>query len=187
LSPLLGPLLGLVVTLCAFGQPRALARSLPYDKDRAVLHAIVVKVAADHRVSSRVLSAIIAVESEWDPWAVHFEPKYRHLLDVRRNANESRVSVGTERQMQRTAFGLTQVVGGTARGLGFKGPLAQLLDPATNVQWGARYLRTLVVRYPSNVRAQVAAYNAGSAIRRGRSYINQNYVDLVMSAYYQRK
>jgi soluble lytic murein transglycosylase-like protein len=38
------------------------------------------------------------------------------------------------------AMGLMQIKYSTARGLGYRGPAAGLLDPDTNLTWGVRYL-----------------------------------------------
>ena len=37
-------------------------------------------------------------------------------------------------------IGLMQIKHGTARGLGFRGTVRELFDPATNLEWGMRYL-----------------------------------------------
>lgn len=59
--------------------------------------------------------------------------------------------------------------------------LGALLDPATNLEWGCRYLATLFERHDPE--AVAAAYNAGSARQdaAGR-WRNQEYVDQVKSA-----
>jgi len=38
-------------------------------------------------------------------------------------------------------YGLMQILPQTARGIGFRGRNADLLDPATNLNWGVKYLR----------------------------------------------
>lgn len=147
---------------------------------RAAYQELVTKEARKNGLDARVLAAIITVESNWHPSAMHVEAHYRYVLNLALHARESGVSIDTERHLQRVAWGLTQLVGGTARSIGFRGPLSGLLDPATNVHWGARYLGGLNRRY-RNVWDCVAAYNAGSVrrnLKTGR-YSNQSYVDKI--------
>jgi membrane-bound lytic murein transglycosylase MltF len=135
-------------------------------------------------VDWRVIAAIATVESTWDPHVVRFEPNYIYVLKVPEFAKLHRQSQATELALQRMSWGLMQIMGGTARHLGFVDNLTKLLDPMTNLEWGVRYFATLKARYPDAVDDQVAAYNAGRAKRdalTGR-HINAHYVEKVFHA-----
>lgn len=143
------------------------------------LQAIARRETDATRVSLPLIEAIITVESAWNPWALRLEPTFSYVLDAEKHAKFSNITVATERALQRMSFGLMQLMGGTARALGFIGPLATLLDPESNVHWGLRYFVRLAQKYPL-VTDQIAAYNAGSPRRDvGGLYLNQAYVEKV--------
>ena len=59
------------------------------------------------------------------------------------------------------AYGLMQILWpGTAKHLGLE-RLSELLEPCTNVDAGARYLRELLEKYDGNLHRALAAYNYG--------------------------
>ncbi|MCG6865636.1 MAG: transglycosylase SLT domain-containing protein [Thiogranum sp.] len=62
---------------------------------------------------------------------------------------------------QANAYGLMQILWpGTAKHLGLN-RLSDLLEPCTNVEAGARYLKELLERYQGNLHRALAAYNYG--------------------------
>ncbi|UVJ41937.1 lytic transglycosylase domain-containing protein [Pseudomonas sp. LS1212] len=83
------------------------------------------------------------------------------------------------------AAGLMQLMPGTARELG----VSNVLDPASNIQGGARYLKRLMVMFDNDMALALAAYNAGPAavLRRGRVIPpfseTQRYVPSVLRTY----
>jgi len=85
------------------------------------------------------------------------------------------------------ASGLMQLMPATARRYG----LTSLLDPAGNIQAGARYLRDLLAMFDNDLELALAAYNAGenAVIRHGRRIPpyaeTRRYVPLVL-AHYER-
>jgi transglycosylase-like protein with SLT domain len=85
------------------------------------------------------------------------------------------------------AQGLMQLMPGTADDLG----VADALDPATNLDGGARYLQALLRLYKGDLRKALAAYNAGpGAVARHGGVPpyreTQDYVRKVMKQYAQK-
>lgn len=131
------------------------------------------------QISIDTLDAIIHVESSWNPWAVRYERQYAYLLTPEEFAKSSRITLETEAVLQRCSWGLCQLMGGTARDLGYTGMLTCLLDPEVNILYGAHLFARIAGHYVHQD-DQIAAYNAGSVKRKadGR-YLNQGYVDKV--------
>lgn len=59
------------------------------------------------------------------------------------------------------SVGLCQVKLATAQMLGFQGTEKQLMEPATNIEYSAKYLAKQLTRYSGDVSKAVPAYNAG--------------------------
>ena len=94
-----------------------------------------VRAAAAHELPETLLLAVARGESDFKPRA-------------RSSAN---------------AYGLMQILWpGTAKHLGLK-QLSEVLDPCTNVDAGARYLKELQQRYDGDLYRTLAAYNYGPA------------------------
>jgi len=119
--------------------------------------------ATAHKVPEALLLAVARGESNFDPLA-------------RSSAN---------------AYGLMQIQWPqTARHLGI-GQRSQLLEPCTNVDAGARYLKELLARYGGNAHRALAAYNygpgripAGGAIPEGAAWYSGyilRHLDYVLS------
>jgi hypothetical protein len=141
---------------------------------------MIADAAKRYKVPEELLCAMIEVESGWYTWAARHEPGYKYLVDIKHTL----VSPPTETILQQTSFGLLQIMGATARWMGFHEPyLTTLCDPATGLKWGCRYLNYLYKRH-ANWSDTVSAYNQGWPRRDPASgqYENQQYVDKVMNA-----
>lgn len=83
------------------------------------------------------IRAVITVESSWNPNAFRAEPR---ISDA--------------------SYGLMQLLSRTAGGLGYSGAPQGLLDPATNIALGTKYLAQLRQSYGEFKRV-ISAYNSG--------------------------
>jgi soluble lytic murein transglycosylase-like protein len=112
-------------------------------------------------VAPSLICAVCEQESAWNPWAIRFEPAF-----WLKYAAPHGVSV-TELNARATSWGLMQVLGQTAREMGFADPyLSALCDPATGLFWGSRVLARKLANAGGNVESALLLYNGGG---------NQNY------------
>jgi soluble lytic murein transglycosylase-like protein len=100
------------------------------------LRALVARLAAENGVPYGLANAVVTIESRYNPHA----------------------SNGG-------ALGLMQIKAQTARGLGFQGGAAGLLDPGTNLHFGMRYLALAYHQAGGNLCATVMRYQSGTAAR----------------------
>ncbi|MBB5073167.1 soluble lytic murein transglycosylase-like protein [Bartonella callosciuri] len=75
-------------------------------------------------------------------------------------------------------IGLMQIKPSTARGLGFKGSVQDLYDPATNLEYGMRYLARAYKLSGGNTCGTILKYNAGHAAKKMNS-ISEKYCSKV--------
>ncbi len=75
-------------------------------------------------------------------------------------------------------IGLMQIKPSTARGLGFKGSVHDLYDPATNLEYGMRYLARAYKLSAGDTCGTILKYNAGHAAKKMNS-ISEKYCSKV--------
>ncbi|MET3589548.1 soluble lytic murein transglycosylase-like protein [Bartonella silvatica] len=66
-------------------------------------------------------------------------------------------------------IGLMQIKPSTARGMGFSGSIQDLYDPATNLEYGMRYLARAHKLSGGNTCGTILKYNAGHAAKKMNS------------------
>lgn len=143
--------------------------------------------ASEQNIDPMLLAAICWQESRGFVYAVRFEPKYRWLYRVDKFSRMQNITEETEKNLQMQSYGLAQIMGGTARWLGFTGPLPSLYKPENNLYWACKYLKYLSQK-SSNIKDIICSYNAGSVVKDNRGYYkNQSYVDKVFNNYKQIK
>lgn len=132
-------------------------------------------------LDQNLLAAVVWQESRGRRRAVRYEEEFRWMWDVvlakpfRRLTDEERSSdtppadfhgaVGASPQDewcgQRTSWGLCQVMGATARQLGYQGAsFYGLWDAAVGLDLGGLYLARLIAKWDQS--DAISAYNAGS-------------------------
>jgi hypothetical protein len=135
-------------------------------------------------ISPEIQSVILAMcvrESSLDPWAIRYESHYSWPWQVKENARDLNISFDTELQLQKFSYGLLQVMGGTARWQGFKGPLMQLCcDHRAAFDHGLNYFLYQFERYDKNIVKALCAYNGGNVKIVDGKYKNQTYADEVL-------
>ena len=151
--------------------------------ENAALLGLIVSTARGAQVPPELVLGIIEIESGGDRYAAKINPTYPYtMMQAKRPAG---CSVDMERMCQKTAWGLMQVMGATARELGFDGWLSELVNPETNVRLGIEFLGRKMSQYfeRDGIEGVVAAYNGGAPRRRpDGKFTNQGYVDRVMEA-----
>lgn len=127
---------------------------------------LIARYAQQQHVDAALVKAVVAVESAYEPDAVS----------------------------GKGALGLMQVIPDTGERYGITGDRKRtlqqkLLDPATNLEVGTRYLRDLLALFSDNVELALAAYNAGeSTVQRYDNQVppfpeTQEFVKLVQQFY----
>ncbi len=125
--------------------------SKPANTRRKKLSALVTKIAKKHGVPAALANAVVTVESNYNP-------------GVRGGAGE---------------VGLMQIKPATARGMGYRGGTKALYDPATNLEWGMRYLAEAHRRAGGDTCGTILRYNAGHYARR-MNPISKRYCSKVL-------
>ena len=133
-------------------------------------------------IDPALVTAIISAESSFDPLAIRFEPQYPWLADPAKHAAALGVAFEYERHLQKFSYGLGQIMGATARDIGYNIDFKFLFEPEVNIYWTVKFLKRLEKRYKTTEKV-IASYNAGSPRKvEGRSeWVNQSYVDKVMT------
>jgi soluble lytic murein transglycosylase-like protein len=146
---------------------------------------IIRQVAIEKNIDPVLLAAIVMVESSGNTNAKHFEQRYRLnsflISQAKLNSVQFGHSFHLELKNTQTAWGLMQIVGGTARSmLHFKGPLPKLLDARVNLRLGSDFILLLKSKYKRKTDV-ISAYNQGQPFKYPNGkYKNQEYVNKVL-------
>lgn len=144
--------------------------------------------ARKYNIDSYLLGAVVQVESAGNTWAVRYEPSFKHTFDILQLANVVGCSFATMEMMQKTSWGLMQVMGSVAYELGlgreeYKWPSA-LLDPELGMEFGCRHLKNKINQFGAAPEVVYAAYNAGTPRTNNVGFFyNQGNVDKFLAFY----
>jgi soluble lytic murein transglycosylase-like protein len=151
---------------------------------RLQLLPLVKDLSFKYGLPTSLVNAIIEVESSYCLYAVRFEFKAGYTTPEK-FALLNGITTETELNLQKFSYGLMQLLGSSARDLGFEGPLPSLHQPEIGIEWGCKKLAQLEKRYPIGSDS-IAAYNTGSPLYGPDGhYVNRAYVDKVESLFSQ--
>ena len=167
------------------------------------------EAATKYGLDPALVCALCEVESGWETRAIRQEVGYTYLYGLAAGETgviaciqgaageqlhtllkEIQSTIATEVVMQKTSWGLMQIMGAVARERGFGGWLTELCDPAVNLEWGCRHLRWMLDHnnayglpdFRIKPEDLAAAWNAGTRVMVDGKYKNQSYVDRVVRA-----
>jgi len=125
------------------------------------------KVCSEFNIDPEILKAIVWTESKGNPDAIRYEEGFyvRYVRNQRPligHHSKGVCSYKTEKHSRSMSWGLCQIMGQTARELGFKGDFcSELNDPKTNLYYGAKCLRSKINQEKGDLYAGILRYNGG--------------------------
>ncbi len=129
----------------------------------AELIALAREKAARHDLYPELVCAICEQESNWNPWAVRYEPAFFARYVAPAYTSSPHPWTITEAQARATSWGLMQVMGQVAREHGFKADfLSQLCDPGLGLEIGCLVMAAKLVAAEGNVSKALLLWNGGA-------------------------
>jgi soluble lytic murein transglycosylase-like protein len=146
--------------------------------------------AALGNLDPNILKSIVTQESNYNPYAIRYEPSYAYLYAVPHYAQFLNISQDTEITTQKISWGLGQLMGAVAREQGHVGPMGQLFEVETNIKIMIVLIKKMQSRGYEELGEIFSCYNGGvGAVLKMKDgiYPNQGYVDSCMSHYKKLK
>lgn len=133
--------------------------------------------AAKYALSPELLAAEVLVESSGDPNAFRYEPAFFSRY-VKGNPAAKAARFGP---LAACSFGPLQIMLETAYEIGFAGRPEDLFVPEIGMEYGAKYLSSLLLWAGGEYDKAWSAYNGGKGAALKTPFPNQVYIDRVLS------
>lgn len=153
------------------------------DEQQVSIKRLIKKKATKYGLEWELVAAVIWQESRGNPWAYRVEPAFyrRYIESTPRDQlpgyfPDFPPNSASERAARATSLGLMQIMGNTARMVGYKKrELTRLCVPAINLEYGCRYLKQCINRadggsYQEKIKGGLAAYNTGRTAHENTNY-----------------
>jgi len=135
-----------------------------FEPTKRQLMDIVKTAAMDHDLDYILMFALVEQESNWNPWAIRYEPAFytNHVVP-----SHHLTLPLTELRARAVSWGLFQIMGETARGfgnskIGFRGKfLAELVQPNINAEFGCKVFRQMLDKALADENEALLLYNGG--------------------------
>lgn len=144
------------ITLCLF-----FVSSVVFAQENKT-HDEIIKTAVAHGLDPALVLAVAQVESNFNNRSLRYEPKFKTY-----------------------SVGLFQLFYPTARAMGFKGTVEELMNPSVNTRLGVQHLKQCANRF-SEPKQIACCHNAGVAVKVSACENNIHisaYVKKVLSAH----
>ena len=141
------------------------------------LQAAVDVAAAKYALSPELLAAQVLVESSGDPNAFRYERAFFDTY-IRDSVKAKAVRYGP---LAACSYGLLQIMLETAVEFGFTGRPEDLFVPEIGLEYGAKYLSSLLLWAAGDYTRAWCAYNGGKGAALTPPYRTQAYADKVLA------
>lgn len=128
---------------------------------------VIYRVSRESGINPQLIAAIIWQESRANPFAMRYEPAFfdKYIKDKKLTGfipSFKLISESTERNARATSFGLMQVMGATAREVGFEATfLSELCDVQNGIEVGVKVLKAKLAKANDDIMKALLLYNGG--------------------------
>lgn len=145
-----------------------------------MIKEIITSTASKFELDPAIVYGVCKQENrDFNPCAVRFESGATILFNPR-EIKPANCSLRTEIELQHMSYGLMQIMGFTARELGYRGWLTGIIcNSCLQIELGCRYLGQKIYSY--GLEKGIASYNSGSPkFKEDGTLVNQDYVSNVL-------
>lgn len=133
--------------------------------------------AAKYALSPELLVAQVLVESSGQADAFRYEDAFYRKY-IKGNANAKAARFGP---LAACSYGPLQIMLETAYELGFDGAPEELFIPEIGMNWGAKYLASLLAWSKGEYEKAWSAFNGGKGTALKTPFPNQVYIDRIVA------